>query len=135
MKDRVPKSNIGAKKVSARRRSASRASTRPVQPSLRLRLLGLGPKSLAILRAAGISTREQLERLGPVQAFVAAKRVEPAVTLNLLWGIAGAITDTHWSKLPRDLRSSLLLEYDAHCDAVGALRAAADTAPKRTRGS
>jgi hypothetical protein len=38
------------------------------------------------------------------------------VSLNLLWGIAGAVTDTHWSKLPADYRSSLLLEYDAHCD-------------------
>ena len=79
-------------------------------------LLGLGPVSLEILERAGITTRAQLEAMGPVPAFIAAKAVEPKVTLNLLWGIAGAITDTHWSKLPADYRSSLLLEYDAHCD-------------------
>ena len=79
-------------------------------------LLGLGPVSLAILKRAGITTRAQLEKMGPVAAFVAAKKVDPKVSLNLLWGIAGAITDTHWSKLPPDYRSSLLLEYDAHCD-------------------
>lgn len=79
-------------------------------------LLGLGPVSLEILKRAGITTRAQLEKLGPVAAFSAAKKIEPKVTLNLLWGIAGAITDTHWSKLPADYRSSLLLEYDAHCD-------------------
>ena len=79
-------------------------------------LLGLGPVSLAILERAGITTRAQLEKLGPVAAFIAAKRIEPKVSLNLLWGIAGAVTDTHWSKLPADYRSSLLLEYDAHCD-------------------
>jgi DNA transformation protein and related proteins len=99
------------------------------------RLLGLGPKSLAILNAAGLSTREQLERLGPVQAFIAAKAIEPAVTLNLLWAIAGAITDTHWSKLPRELRSSLLLEYDAHCDAIRTLGLPSKTSQPRKRGS
>jgi DNA transformation protein len=104
--------------------SRRRGNRRSVPPNPRLeppRLLGLGSKSLAILAAAGITTRKQLEKLGPVQAFVAAKSVEPAVSLNLLWGIAGALTDTHWSKLPGDLRSSLLLEYDAHCDAARAL--------------
>jgi DNA transformation protein and related proteins len=79
-------------------------------------LLGLGPVSLSILRRAGITTRAQLEKMGAVQAFIAAKRIEPKVSLNLLWGIAGAITDTHWSKLPSEYRSSLLLEYDAWCD-------------------
>ena len=78
--------------------------------------LGLGPKSIAILNRAGITTRAQLEKVGPVRAFIAAKAIEPKVSLNLLWGIAGAITDTHWSKLSPDYRSTLLLEYDAHCD-------------------
>ena len=116
-----------------KKRSASRASTRATRSAQPSRLLGLGPKSLAILRAAGISTRDHLERLGPVQAFVAAKAVEPAVTLNLLWGIAGAITDTHWSKLPREFRSSLLLEYDAHCDAARSLGLPSNTSLERTR--
>lgn len=80
-------------------------------------LLGLGPKSLAILKRAGITSRAELEKRGPVASFIAAKAADPSVTLNLLWGIAGAITDTHWTKLPSDYRSSLLLEYDAHCDA------------------
>jgi DNA transformation protein len=118
---------------STKRRSQNRASPKLPRSPAASRLLGLGPKSLAILSAAGISTRDQLERLGPVQAFIAAKSVEPAVTLNLLWGIAGAITDTHWSKLPRDLRSSLLLEYDAHCDAVRTLGPLSNKSLGRTR--
>lgn len=74
--------------------------------------------SLRVLRAAGIATRADLEKLGPVRAYMAAKRVEPRVTLNLLWGIAGAVTDTHWTKLPAEYRSSLLLDYDAALDAA-----------------
>jgi len=84
-------------------------------------LLGLGPVSLRVLRAAGISSRADLERLGPVRAFISAKRVEPRVTLNLLWGIAGAVTNTHWTQLPAEYRSSLLLDYDAYLDAERAL--------------
>jgi hypothetical protein len=80
------------------------------------RLLGIGPVSLRILGAAGITSREQLDAIGPLQAFIAAKAVEPKVTLNLLWGLAGAATDTHWTKLPRDYKSRLLLDYDAWCD-------------------
>lgn len=92
---------------------AKRKVSYPQKPS---GLLGLGPKSLAILKHAGITTRAQLVKKGPVQAFLAAKAIEPKVSLNLLWGIAGAVTDTHWTKLANDYRSSLLLEYDAHCD-------------------
>jgi hypothetical protein len=80
-------------------------------------LKGLGPFSLRVLRAAGITTRAELEKLGPVHAFIAAKRVEPRVTLNLLWGLAGLLTNTHWSRLPAEYRSSLLLDYDACLDA------------------
>jgi DNA transformation protein len=98
-------------------------------------LLGIGPVSLRVLRAAGISTRAELERLGPVQAFIAAKRVDPRVTLNLLWGIAGAITNTHWTKLSAEYRSSLLLDYDACSDAERALKTSArkSSPPKRRR--
>jgi DNA transformation protein and related proteins len=79
-------------------------------------LLGLGPFSMRILRKAGISTRTQLDKIGPLAAFIAAKKIDPKVSLNLLWALAGAATDTHWTKLPRDYRSTLLLEYDAYCD-------------------
>jgi DNA transformation protein len=96
-------------------------------------LLGLGPVSLRVLRAAGIATRADLERLGPVQAFIAAKRIEPAVTLNLLWGIAGAVTDKHWTKLSAEYRSSLLLEYDGLMDAERAMQSSSGGSPKRKR--
>jgi TfoX C-terminal domain len=102
-------------------RKASRggaAATRAKQGTqLEPPLLGLGPVSLRVLRKAGINTRADLERMGPVRAYMAAKRVERRVTLNLLWGIAGALTNTHWTRLPEEYRSSLLLEYDGLVDA------------------
>jgi DNA transformation protein len=96
-------------------------------------LYGLGPFSMRILRKAGIETRAQLDKMGPLAAFIAAKKIEPQVSLNLLWALAGAATDTHWTKLPRDFRSTLLLEYDAYCDQQKQLAAPTKTPKKRAR--
>src|SRR5687767_1839450 len=122
-----------AKSKIPRRRTAGAISRKRQSGSAKPVLLGLGPVSLRVLRAAGITTRADLERLGPVKAYIAAKRVEPRVTLNLLWGIAGALTDTHWTKLAADYRSTLLLDYDAHLDAARSLAAPSNKSLERTR--
>ena len=123
-----------AKAKKALRGNMVAAQTKREPSSRALPLLGLGPVSLRVLRAAGISTRSDLERLGPVRAFMAAKRIEPRVTLNLLWGIAGAMTNTHWTRLSTEYRSSLLLDYDAYLDAERTLAAPSNKSLERTRG-
>ena len=122
----------------AKSQSPSRKSTGVSRPRRRSdsappNLLGLGPVSIRVLRAAGIYSRADLERLGPVRAYMAAKKVDPRVTLNLLWGIAGAVTDTHWTKLPAEYRSALLLDYDGQLDAARALAAPSSKSLERTR--
>jgi hypothetical protein len=92
------------------RGSASKPATRP--PGLE----GLGPFSLRILAAAGIQSRADLDRVGPVAAFLSAKQLNAKVSFNLLWGLAGAYTNTHWTELTDEYRSALLREYDASCD-------------------
>ena len=82
-------------------------------------LPNLGPASSVMLRQAGIDSRQKLEALGPVAAYRAVIDAGSAPSLNLLWAIAGALSDTHWTRLADDYRSSLLLEYDAACDLAG----------------
>lgn len=77
-------------------------------------LPGLGPKSTAMLRAAGIHTVADLQALGSVSAYVAVKRVTPQASLNLLWALEGALTGLPWQTVARDHRTSLLLAWDAH---------------------
>ena len=113
------------------RADAKREKSPPTSGSESLK--GVGPFSLRVLHAAGISTRGELEKLGPVRAFIAAKKVEPRVTLNFLWGVAGLLTNTHWSRLPPEYRSSLLLDYDACLDAERSLAARSGKARQRTR--
>ena len=110
MSGRVKAKSGSSRSSSTRRPRRGAGDARPAG------LEGLGPFSLRILKAAGIRCRADLDRIGPVAAYVAAKKLNPKVSLNLLWGLAGACSDTHWAKLPAEYRASLLREYDAYCD-------------------
>jgi DNA transformation protein and related proteins len=80
-------------------------------------LPNLGPKSAEILRAAGITSVEQLRGLGAVAAYVRAKRASAKVSLNLLWALEGAISGISWQVVAREHRTSLLLALDSYSDA------------------
>lgn len=81
---------------------------------MRLRALpGLGPKSEAMLEQAGIRTVAELEELGPVEAFLRVSEVSDAEpSLNLLYALAGAIENRHWTEIARQERGRLLAELD-----------------------
>lgn len=76
-------------------------------------LPGLGPKSLAMLAAASIHSRTDLERLGSVQAYLRVKAAGQNASLNLLWAMEGALTGQDWRVVAREERTRLLLELDA----------------------
>jgi DNA transformation protein len=75
-------------------------------------LKNLGPKSQAMLGRAGITSVEQLRKLGAVAAYVKTKRANPSVSLNLLWGLEAALTGEHWQEIARKHRASLLLAVE-----------------------
>ncbi len=76
-------------------------------------LPGLGPKSQAMLAAAGIPDLTTLRRLGSVAAYARVKRSDPRASLNLLWGLEAALTGLPWQTVAREHRTSLLLALDA----------------------
>ena len=75
-------------------------------------LPGLGPKSLAMLAAAGIHGRADLERLGSVHAYLRVKAAGQNASLNLLWAMEGALTGEDWRVVAREHRTSLLLALE-----------------------
>jgi DNA transformation protein len=75
-------------------------------------LPGLGPQSEAMLQGTGITSLAQLQALGSVQAHVLVKRTGCKPSLNLLWGLEGAITGEPWQLVSRHHRTSLLLALD-----------------------
>ena len=76
-------------------------------------LPGLGPRSLAMLAAAGIHSRADLERLGAVRAYLRVMAADQNASLNLLWAMEGALTGEDWRVVAREERTRLLLELDA----------------------
>jgi TfoX/Sxy family transcriptional regulator of competence genes len=77
-------------------------------------LANLGTKSARAVVAAGITSMADLRRLGSVAAYARVKNREPAVTLNLLWALEGAISSLPWQTVAREHRTSLLLALEQH---------------------
>ena len=76
------------------------------------RLPNLGPKSQAMLNAAGIHTLADLHRVGSVVAYLQVKRQGGNASLNLLWALEGAISGLPWQEVAREHRTSLLLALE-----------------------
>ena len=76
-------------------------------------LQGLGPKSQAMLAAAGITKVTQLKRLGSVRAYAKVKATGANASLNLLWALEGALTGLSWQVVAKEHRLSLLLALEA----------------------
>lgn len=77
------------------------------------KLRNIGPKSSAWLRQVGLRTREDLDAIGAVEAFMKVKRAGFKPTLNLLYSIEGALRDCHWQEISDARRSELVLAADA----------------------
>jgi len=73
----------------------------------------LGPVSERILAKAGIEDVSELRKLGSAAAYLRAKRVDPRVSLNLLWALEAALSGKHWREVARDERTSLLLAVES----------------------
>ena len=78
-----------------------------------VKLRNIGPKSAAWLRQVGLRSREDLEAVGAVEAFMRVKRAGFKPSLNLLYALEGALLDCHWQDVPESRRSELILAADA----------------------
>ncbi len=83
---------------------SARPRIRPFDPrSIPGELAGLrdlGPRSAAMLTAAGVRTRDELARLGAIGACARVQATGKRVSLNLAYAIEGALTDCDWRALP-----------------------------------
>ena len=63
-------------------------------------LKNIGPATIEWLHEVGIQTVEELQQLGAIETYIRLKRAFPkAVSLNALWGLEAALTDTDWRML------------------------------------
>jgi DNA transformation protein len=75
-------------------------------------LKNLGPKSVQMLRSAGIRTVAQLQKHGAVEAYVKVRAVDERASLNLLWALEAALTDRAWQDVAKKDRLRLLLAVE-----------------------
>lgn len=81
------------------------------------KIRNVGPKSAAWLRQVGVRSAEDLFRIGPVDVFLKVKRAGFRPSLNLLYSLAGAIDDCHWTDLPAERKEGLIHDLeDAESD-------------------
>jgi DNA transformation protein len=73
----------------------------------------LGEQSVAWLTDAGFASREDLEAVGPAQAYRRVRERHPNVGKTFLFQLAGALLDLDVSELPGDLKQHLLFEVEA----------------------
>lgn len=89
------------------------ATPNPPDPTALTALPGLGPRSQAMLVAAGIPDVGTLRRLGAPAAYLRVRRSDARASLNLLWALEGALTGVCWQTVAREERTRLLLALDA----------------------
>ncbi len=71
-------------------------------------LKNLGAASVNILHAVGINTYDDLQNIGPVEAYLRIKRRDIHVSKVMLYALQGALIDTHWNQLAPELKQQLL---------------------------
>lgn len=77
-----------------------------------LQLKNLGVASVNILRAIGINTHADLERLGAVETYRRIRARNINVSKVMLYALEGALMDIHWNDIPPDLKARLVREAE-----------------------
>ncbi|MBV1888784.1 MAG: TfoX/Sxy family protein [Proteobacteria bacterium] len=87
-------------------------------------LKGLGPKSEKYLHEIDIQSKEDLESLGAVRAFIKLKKecsIKPS--LNFLYAMVGALENEHWTNIAKSEKGRLLMELEGYRELEEILRA------------
>jgi DNA transformation protein len=75
-------------------------------------LKNLGPRSEAMLAAAGIGSAEALRRSDPFEVYLRVRAGVPGASLNLLYAMIGALEDRHWHDVRRDRCTEIQMRLD-----------------------
>lgn len=83
-------------------------------------LQNLGGVSAELLSKIGITTRADLEKIGPIPAFCTLwEETEKEPSLNLLYAMVGALRGVHWQEIAQTEKYNLLMELEAYKESRG----------------
>lgn len=67
----------------------------------------LGPRTTAWLEGIGVHTVEQLQELGPFEAYRRIKATRAGACFVLLFALHACLRGCHWNELPEALKAEL----------------------------
>jgi hypothetical protein len=70
-------------------------------------LRNIGPRTETWLNDIGIFTRADLERIGSVNIYRILKQKGHPVSMNLVWGVEGALADVDWREISEELKADV----------------------------
>lgn len=77
------------------------------------KIRNLGQKSSEWLAQVGIHSLDDVEAVGVVETYLLVKEAFPEkVTLNMLWGLQGAVLGIPWNQLPDEMKTGLLRQVE-----------------------
>jgi len=80
-------------------------------------LKGIGFKSEKSLNEIGIFTKEDLESIGAVRAFIKlSEQCSVKPSLNFLYAMVGALEDRNWIEIAKSERARLIFELDDYAE-------------------
>jgi DNA transformation protein len=72
-------------------------------------LVNIGAKTEQLLNEVGIGTQQELQKMGPTEAWKRIKRLHPEqATLPCLYSLQGALLAVPWPHLPQEVVEELL---------------------------
>jgi DNA transformation protein len=74
-------------------------------------LLNIGPKSSAWLQAAGITSVEQVRKLGPVGVCRELMAAGKPASVLLAYALEGGLSGTHWNAIPWETKQAIRAEF------------------------
>ncbi|MCW8962199.1 MAG: TfoX/Sxy family protein [Gammaproteobacteria bacterium] len=80
------------------------------------RMKNISPITAMTLTAIGITTDKQLRVTGSINAYQRIKAAGFKTSLRMLFDIEAALINIHWTKLPMEVRSRLLVLADVTLD-------------------
>jgi DNA transformation protein and related proteins len=75
-------------------------------------LSGLGPASVQLLVAAGVTTKAQLRKADLYKLYAKIKSAHPRTSINLLYALLGAVDDKDWRTVAKDRRTEVLMRLE-----------------------
>lgn len=78
------------------------------------KLANIGPKLDGQLAKVGITTPEELKRIGSREAWLRIKAIDPSACLMRLSALEGAIQGIRWHHLDNKIKEELKVFYHDH---------------------